>query len=307
MNVEQKEYNNSSTSGKDPLLAKKEADAAYTHISTLAGKMLDQVRDQREVSLEIVDDLQEKVLAMYRQFAPSLLMECLNVVRVDKNYYRYHSVNVALLSLLVARQFNTPQEDMRLLARIGIVHDLGMMLASPRALMEVGELTEYERKMVRRHPELSVQLLEKAGETDHDLLYGIQMHHERYNGAGYPLGIAGEAISKHAQIIAIADIYDAALAKKIYRKQKSPFELLAELSKNTDGSLNPDYIKITAYNFAKMMVGRRVTLSDNSIGVVVRIDPQNLAFPIVRVVRQQFQTSPELYPVALSGYMPIFN
>ncbi len=305
MSTEQKDF--SAASANDPLLAKKEADAAYTHVTTLAGKMLDQARQQREVSLEIVDDLQEKALAMFKQFKPSLLMECINVVRIDKHYYRYHSVNVALLSLMVGRQFNTPENDMRTLARIGIVHDLGMMLASPRSLMEVGELTDYERKMVRRHPELSVQLLEKAGETDHDVLYGVQMHHERYNGAGYPQGIAGEAISKHAQIIAIADTYDAALAKKIYRKQKSPFELLQELSNNNDGALNPNYIKITAYNFAKMMVGRRVTLSDNTIGVVVRIDPQNLAYPIVRVVRQQFQTNPQLYPIALSGYMPIFN
>lgn len=298
---------NPETSTKDPLLEKKEADAAYTHLSILAGKMLEGVQMLQQVSMEIVEDLQEKTLEMHRRFSPSLLMECLNVVRVDSNYYRYHAINVPLLGLIMASQFNTTEDELRTIAKIGVSHDLGMMMVSPRALMEVGELNEQERQLVQQHPEFSVQLLEQAGEMDTEILEGVRLHHERFNGSGYPYGIAGSRIPKQAQIISIADIYDAALAKKIYRKQKSPFELLAELSKNEDGSLNPDYIKITAYNFAKLMVGRRVTLSDNSIGTVVRIDPQNLAFPIVRVVGQQIQTSPQLYPIAISGYMPIFS
>lgn len=290
----------------DPLQAKKEADAAYTQIITMAGNLLETARHRESLPLEQIDKIQEEILSLFKKFSRSLLMECLNVVRVDHNYYRYHSVNVALLNMMIAEQMELEPRELANLARIGIVHDLGMMRIPPDALAKTSELSQQEIALIRSHPEKTMEILQASGEPSQEVIYGASMHHERHNGTGYPHGLAGDEIPLEAQITAVADTYDAAMARKTYRKAKSPFVLLAEISDNPEKALNPTIAKTSAFAFAKLLVGRRVTLSDNSIGIVLRVNPRKLTYPIVQVVGKLVQTGPELYPLSLSGYMPLF-
>ena len=282
------------------------ADAGYRALASKAGELLATVEQGRPVNREVMMALAHDILELHSSTEASLLFENLQLVRLDDSYYPYHAVNVALLNVIIGEAMGIYGDELTDLVCIGLVIDLGMLLLPHSIRTGTGQFTESERAQMRNHVNVSAENLQRVGIAEPAILNALLYHHERFNGQGYPKGLSGEDIPLQARITAVSDTYDAASARKAYRRNKSPFEVLAELAANENATLDPGIARIAATTLAEMLIGRRVILSDRSVGKVVDVRSDNLAYPQVIVVGKRIQTSPSLYPVSLSSYVPMF-
>jgi putative nucleotidyltransferase with HDIG domain len=128
-----------------------------------------------------------------------------------------HSERVTRLALQIARALGLNQEELNNLHRAGLLHDIGKIATPPEILDKPGQLSEKERKIIYEHPAEGARILEPID----DFASAIPIvfhHHERFDGSGYPAGLAGEAISLGARILAVADVFDAVTSNRPYRK-----------------------------------------------------------------------------------------
>jgi len=143
-------------------------------------------------------------------------------------YTALHSLRVTRNSLLFADYLGIPPEDQEALRIGGCLHDIGKIAIGDAALLKPGVLSREERTLIEAHPVIGQKLakalgLESRGE---DL---ILHHHERWDGLGYPEGLARDEISLLCQILALADCYDALTTDRCYRRACTQAEALAEI------------------------------------------------------------------------------
>jgi len=141
-----------------------------------------------------------------------------------------HATRVARLSALIARELNMPPAEVALILRAAPLHDVGKITIEDQLLLKKGTLTQEERDIVRSHAERGGELL---GGGRSEIMKMAEMiarsHHERWDGHGYPSGLAGEAIPLPARIVAVADAYDALTHARPYRDSQSVTEAMSEI------------------------------------------------------------------------------
>lgn len=140
-----------------------------------------------------------------------------------------HSETVGRYAEMMARELGLPEQRVSRVRLAGMLHDIGKVGVPDSILRKPSSLTEEERVVIRRHPELGVQILEHPSLADVRAWVGA--HHERPDGLGYPLGISGDALPLEARIVAIADAYEAMTSDRSYRDSIGPAGARAELQR----------------------------------------------------------------------------
>lgn len=153
-------------------------------------------------------------------------------------YTRGHSDRVAWFSRALALQIGFSEHDAQRVHVAGLVHDVGKIGVPEAVLCKPGRLTEEEFAHIRRHPEIGHGILVGIPQMA-DVLPGVLHHHERYDGKGYPHGLAGEAIPLQARIIAVADTFDAMSSTRSYRSARTRDVVLAEIARSAGTQLDP--------------------------------------------------------------------
>ncbi len=133
------------------------------------------------------------------------------------------------------------RQDQEILQHAGLLHDVGMSALDARVLAKEGPLTQTERRLVQRHPEISAGRLGPI-EVLSDLIPVVRAHHERVDGYGYPDGLVGDAIPLTARILAVADAYSAMTHPRSYRKALSGRQAIEELKANSEGQFDPQVV-----------------------------------------------------------------
>jgi putative nucleotidyltransferase with HDIG domain len=128
-----------------------------------------------------------------------------------------HTVRVAELAVRVGREMGLDNRSLRVLARAGLLHDIGKLGIPDKILVKPGPLDDDEWRVMRTHPELGLDILARCGILPREAEI-IMAHHERMDGSGYPRGLEGPAIPIEARIIAVADTYDVLLSDRPYRR-----------------------------------------------------------------------------------------
>ena len=141
-------------------------------------------------------------------------------LKVKDRGSRAHNLRVARLCVHIGRQMSMSAAELRLLARAGLMHDIGKLGVPESVLMKHAPLDDAEWALVRTHPEIGLTLLDRAGQSSREVL-AVLYHHERLDGSGYPYGLCGEAIPLEARIVAVADTYDALTSDRPYRNATS--------------------------------------------------------------------------------------
>lgn len=134
-----------------------------------------------------------------------------------------HNLRVARLCVHIGRQMSMSASELRVLARAGLLHDIGKLGIPPEVLEKHSPLDESEWLLMRTHPELGLSLLDRAGQSSREML-AVLYHHERLDGSGYPYGLKAESIPIEARIVAVADTYDALTSDRPYRRACPPME-----------------------------------------------------------------------------------
>lgn len=138
-------------------------------------------------------------------------------LKVKDRGARSHNLRVARLCVHIGRQLSMSAGELRLLARAGLMHDIGKLGIPEAVLSKHSALDEAEWSLMRSHPEIGLTLLDRAGQSSREVL-AVLYHHERLDGSGYPYGLMGESIPLEARIVAVADTYDALTSDRPYRK-----------------------------------------------------------------------------------------
>jgi len=127
-----------------------------------------------------------------------------------------HSERVTKLALKIGRVLGLTQEEMDDLNRGGLLHDIGKIGVPADILDKTGKLTDQEYRLIREHVRMGARILEPIAAYA-EVIPIVLQHHERFDGTGYPDGLAGEAISLGARIFAVADVFDALTSHRPYR------------------------------------------------------------------------------------------
>jgi len=163
-------------------------------------------------------------------------------------YTGSHSQRVAELAARVARRMDLPEDQIELTRLAASLHDLGKLAIPEELLRKPGPLTEPERMILERHPQIGFRMLESLGvDTVADW---VLHHHERWDGSGYPDGLPGDQIPLGARIIFVADAYDAMTSECVYRRRVSPQEAVEELERCAGTQFDPAIVSAFAEELA---------------------------------------------------------
>jgi diguanylate cyclase (GGDEF)-like protein/putative nucleotidyltransferase with HDIG domain len=163
-------------------------------------------------------------------------------------YTGSHSQRVAELAARTARRLGLPDEEVELTRLAASLHDLGKLAIPEEILRKPGPLTEPERIVLERHPQIGFRMLESLGVDP--VADWVLHHHERWDGSGYPDGLSGEGIPLGARIIFVADAYDAMISERVYRRRVSPEEAIAELDRCAGTQFDPSVVAALAEELA---------------------------------------------------------
>ena len=164
-----------------------------------------------------------------------------NALEAKDFYTRGHSQRVMTYSVATAKEMRMVDEDIENLQRASVLHDIGKIGIRDMVINKPGELTPEEFKEVVRHPGISVSIIEPIPFFQ-PLLPVIMHHHERYDGQGYPAGLAGDEIPLASRILSVADTFDAMTSTRPYRKALPTDDAVAELRRCAGVQFDPDVV-----------------------------------------------------------------
>lgn len=203
-----------------------------------------------------------------------------NMRSIDDTVYA-HCLNVGLISRMIGRWLHFSQHDLDVLTCAGLLHDIGKVTIPEEILNKPGKLTDEEFAMIKAHPKNGYEIL-KNQDIDSRIKRTALMHHERYDGSGYPNGLEGELLSDFAMIVAIADVYDAMTAARSYRVPLCPFQVIANFENEGFQKYHPKYIYIFLRRIATTYQSNRVMLNDGRGCKIVMLNQNYLSKPVVQ-------------------------
>jgi diguanylate cyclase (GGDEF)-like protein/putative nucleotidyltransferase with HDIG domain len=159
-------------------------------------------------------------------------------------YTGSHSTRVAELAAWIAAHLGLDAEQVELARLAGSLHDLGKLAIPEEILRKPGPLTPPERLVLERHPQIGFRMLESLGVDP--VAEWVLRHHERWDGTGYPDGLAGSEIPLGARIIFIADAYDAMTSDRAYRGRLTPQAAVSELERCAGSQFDPEIVAVFA-------------------------------------------------------------
>jgi putative nucleotidyltransferase with HDIG domain len=159
-------------------------------------------------------------------------------IDAKSDWTRGHSLRVAEYAVRLAEKAGFSHEKTERMRIAAILHDIGKIGTYEAILDKPGKLTQLEISQIRKHPSQGVDILLPLHAL-HDIIPIIKYHHERYDGEGYPDGLAGEDIPLEARILAIADVYDAMRSDRPYRKGLTFEQAVQELEKGAGKQFDP--------------------------------------------------------------------
>jgi putative nucleotidyltransferase with HDIG domain len=165
-------------------------------------------------------------------------------VDLRDTYTGSHSARVAELAARVAERLGLDQELIELTRLAGSLHDLGKLAIPEEILRKPGPLTDPERLVLERHPQIGFRMLDSLGIEP--VAEWILHHHERWDGNGYPDRLPGPSIPLGARIIFVVDAYDAMTSDRVYRGSLSPREALEELERCAGTQFDPKAVEALA-------------------------------------------------------------
>jgi hypothetical protein len=179
--------------------------------------------------------------AQERAYAATMAALC-QAVETKDWYTRGHSERVSRGSAMIAREMGMRGRRVEAIRSAGMLHDVGKLGVPTTVLQKDGALTREELAVIQLHPMRGLTILREIGFLD-EALAGIMHHHERMDGSGYPMGLAGAEIPEFARVIAVADAFDAMTSNRSYREARSIEEAVADLRKWSGTQFDPALVE----------------------------------------------------------------
>jgi len=193
---------------------------------------------------------------------------CILLNQQSGSYPVRHSVDCAIVSLVVARAMNKPPQEVQDIMTAALLMNVGMLRDHEQLHHREHPLSDEEQDLIRSHPEESVNLLRSAGIIDGNVLNYVLLHHENEDGSGYPFGRASAEIPENAKIIALADRYCARVSSRLYRKSMLPNAALRDILLTEKKNIHPMLAACFIRELGTYPTGSFVRLVNGEVGVV---------------------------------------
>lgn len=204
----------------------------------------------------------------------------LHNLKSTDDYTFKHSMNVSMIACILGYWLDLDEDEIKLLALSGMLHDIGKIKINYKILTKKEKLNDLEFEEMKNHTIYGFDLIKKL-KIPYAVKMAVLMHHERFDGSGYPLHAENTRINKFAKIISICDIYDAMTSDRCYREKLSPFEAIAHFEKNCYGHLDTNILMIFLQNIACCYLNRLCKLSNDSMGKIIFINKKYPSKPII--------------------------
>jgi len=209
------------------------AESVFHEMSDLVKGFMEEVTFGRAINVEIAKTVVAKCVQSVIK-SPDALM-WLTQLKSKDEYTSQHSMNVCVYSIALGRQINLSKEKLEDLGLCGMMHDMGKIKIPQEVLNKPGRFEPKELAIMQSHAALGAQLLMSSERMPGCVIDTAYAHHERLDGTGYPRGLIAQNIHPYTRIISIADVYDAVISDRVYRKGKTHLEtinILIELAEN---------------------------------------------------------------------------
>lgn len=183
-----------------------------------------------------------------------------NIIEARDVYTRGHTERVTLFAVAMAEAEGWTKKEIRELGIGSPLHDIGKIGIPDDILKKDGKLTFEEYECMKNHPQLGYEMIRLA-EFPQGAINSILYHHERYDGKGYPFGLAGEDIPKEGRVMAVCDAFDAMTSTRVYRPAMPVEKATSILREGAGGQWDPRYIEL----FLNMLEEGHFEFLDNEI------------------------------------------
>lgn len=204
----------------------------------------------------------------------------ISALKISDEYTFKHSVDVATMSMIVARRYGFNEKQVYDIGIAGLLHDIGKAHIPNELLNKAGKLTNEEFAIMKQHSVLGYRVLADKQDFSNNIKLGVLQHHEKTNGKGYPMAVSGEKINLFAKIISMADIYDALVTERPYKKPFSPRSAV-EMIMSMTGELDIDAMRCFMESVILYPVGTDVELSNGERARVIENSPYHVLRPKV--------------------------
>lgn len=192
-------------------------------------------------------------------------------------------VHVGILAARIGLGLGYNGRQLEQLTLAGLLHDIGIFSVPPSLIQKPGKLTPQERAVLEQHPEAGFKTITRLG-PDYDWLATVVCQaHERWSGQGYPQRLKGSQIHPFAQVIGLADVFEALVSPRPYRRRMLPHEAMRELLRHERGAFSRTVLKALVEQLSVYPLGTKVRLSSGDEGFVIRLNPRFPMRPVVQI------------------------
>ena len=218
-------------------------------------------------------DVQNQLISLAKKMgaavfmSPDVALGCI-LLNQDESYGARHSVDTAMVSLLIARTLKKPPEEMLNLAAAAMTMNVAMLRQQEKLQEKSETLNMAEQEFIFQHPEAGVNMLRSAGIKNEDWLSWILHHHENEDGSGYPAKKTSADIPQNAKIISLADRYCARVCARSYRKSMLPNAALRDILVEGKTKIDPMLVTVFIKELGTYPIGTFVKLESGETAVV---------------------------------------
>lgn len=161
----------------------------------------------------------------------------ISALRTSDEYTFKHSVDVATMSMIIAKNMKMSSQDVYNIGIAGLLHDMGKSKIPLEILNKPGKLTTEEFSLMKEHSLMGYRIIKEKNEFNDSICFAVLQHHEKMNGSGYPMGVSSDKIVPYAKILSVVDVYDALVTERPYKKaysQRTAVEMVMSMSGELD-------------------------------------------------------------------------
>ena len=206
-----------------------------------------------------------------------------SLTRLKKHdpYTAMHSMNVCTLVTAMAMQDGVASGDLPMITTAALLHDVGKTRVPLEILNKPGRFEPHELQEMRKHATYSGDIMEETGGFSPEAIAIATQHHEMIDGSGYPLGLKENEVHRFARLTAVADVYDALTAKRVYKPAMPMYQALLRIHKNKGTEFEEHAVDLFVKTLGLYPVGSLVELNNKERGVVYEPNPSDSRKPTV--------------------------
>lgn len=246
-----------------------------SQVRSLMGKIGNRPLQAIEESQQVVENLVDTILD-----ESGVVLHLMSTDKQQDDLY-YHALNVCVLALMLAKQAGIAKQDCKILGQAALFHDVGKLKVPSQILRKPTALTAPEENLLKMHSQYATQLLENAPDLPPDVLSLILQHHEYMDGSGYPKGLKAKDLHPLSPLLILVNCYDSLCHPRDPKQAKIPYNALSHMFKNMRGKLPEKEIKLFVKLLGIYPPGTVVLLNDNSVGLVVSVNTNDLLHPSI--------------------------